>query len=99
MFPWEIVDRQPPGEQVSAHITIFDLGLGNDERVDHHLHRVTSRLLGHLTDLEALRGECAFVIWIRYRFPATEGAANLSPALLSRLSLLQVELVFHLQDF
>lgn len=97
-LPWKIVETAEPNENIDHFITVFDLGVGHHDRVDRHLERATEEMFTKLIDLEQLLAECKYTLWVRYRFPSTDGAANIPSLISSRLAHLQVDLIFGLND-
>ncbi len=99
-LPWKIVEATKPNEKVDYFVTVFDLGIGHDDRVDRHLERATEELFKKLIDLEQLLDECKYTLWLRYRFSSIDGgAANIAPVISSRLAHLRIELILHLNEF
>jgi hypothetical protein len=99
MFPWRITEATAPNEKLKFpdYITAFDLGLGEHERVDHHLVAVKHELLAHEKQLHLIGEECGYALWIYYKFCGSEGAFNIHPSLHAAFALLQVEVVFHIR--
>ena len=95
IFSWRVAEVAPAGE-VDYHVTVFDLGLGEHDRVDHHLVAAKAALLQQEPKLDSLRGDCKYALWVSYRFPAKDGAINVSPAVSAAFGLLGVELICHL---
>ena len=94
--PWRIVERAPASGAVDFHVVVFDLGIGQHDRVDRHLVAAKAALLSHESKLDSLREDCKFALWISYRFPGKEGTINVSPSLSAAFGMLGVELIFHL---
>ena len=94
-FPWRVVEDVPAG-QVDFNVIVFDLGIGQHDRVDDHLVAGKIELLKHESELGSLYGDCDYALWVRYQFPAKDGAINIGHSLSAAFSLLRVELIFHL---
>jgi hypothetical protein len=75
---------------------VFDLGIGEHDRVDHHLAAAKAALLLQEPRLDSLRADCKFALWVSYRFPKTDAAINVSPSVSAAFGLLGVELICHL---
>lgn len=98
-LPWEVVEAVNPHDKIDFFLSVFDLGVGQHDRVDRHLEKATEELLKKAVDLEKLMQDCQYTLWVQYRFTENEGAINVPYLLSSRLAHLQVELVFHLNEF
>src|SRR5438477_167303 len=96
-LPWRVTEATAPNDKMEFHVTAFDLGIGEHSRVDDHLAAAKHALLAHETELDSLSGDCKYALWVAYGFPATEGAFNIYPSTSAALTLLQVELIFHLK--
>ncbi len=96
-FPWRVTETTSPNANLDFHITTFDLGLGEHDRVDNHIAAAKHALLAHETHLDSLSGDCAYALWISYIFPPKEGAFNIYPSISAAFSLLRIELIFHLE--
>jgi hypothetical protein len=85
-------------DETKAHITVYDLGVAAQDRVDHHLRAVKTALLSQEPTLVALQSDCSYALWIYYSFPPGEGAINLPPAILTAFGHLRVEIILLLND-
>ena len=97
LFPWRVLNARAATEQFPQHITVFDLGVGEHERVDAHLTAVRHELLAHASDLDPFAGDCHFALWVYYDFPAAEGAFNIHPPIHAAFAMFRVEVIFHLK--
>jgi hypothetical protein len=77
-FPWRVIEASSPVGKVDYYVTSFDLGIGEHDRVDYHLIAAKTEMLKHESELESLCGDCNYALWIKYRFPAKEGAININ---------------------
>lgn len=96
-LPWKVLEAARPSDMLSGFVTTFDLGIGEHERVDHHLTAAKHTLLAYERELELLLDECRYGLWVFYDFPASEGAFNIQPSLHSAFGFLRVEIIFHLK--
>lgn len=94
--PWSVVETAPASVAVDFHVVVFDLGVGQHERVDQHLVAAKAALLPLESKLDSLRGDCQFALWVSYRFPSGDGAINVGSSVSAAFGLLGVELIFHL---
>ncbi len=95
-LPWRITEASVPDAKADYYITTFDLGIGQHDRVDHHLAAAKRELLTYETDLDSLCEDCTYALWVYYDFPASEGAFNISRSISAAFGFLRVELIFHL---
>ena len=98
-FSWPVVESSthaPDGEN-GYHVTVFDIGIGEHERVDQHLVAAKAALFGQEQKLNVLCGECRYALWVAYSFPSEDGAINVSHSVSAALALLQIELIFQLK--
>ena len=58
--PWRVVESAPASGSVDCHVVVFDLGIGQHDRVDHHLVAAKAALLSHESKLDSLREDCKF---------------------------------------
>jgi hypothetical protein len=95
-FHWPVVEIAHASGTVDFHVVVFDLGIGQHDRVDQHLVAAKAALLSLESKLDSLRGDCQFALWISYRFPSRDGAINVGSSVSAAFGLLGVELIFHL---
>jgi hypothetical protein len=91
-LPWKVVESDRPHGRVDFFVTVFDLGLGRDRRVDDHLERATDALFRERDTLERLEAECGYALWVQLRSRAKEVVAAVPERIASRLAYLRVEL-------
>lgn len=96
---WPITERHEANETMPQNVSVFDLGIGDYQKVDHHLTAVKRALLGEEKVLSELAGECTYALWIDYRFPKDGGVISLPTSLQRFFTFMNVELVFHLRTF
>jgi hypothetical protein len=97
LLPWRVVETAPASDTVEFAVAVFDLGIGQHDRVDEHLVVAKAALLSHAAKLDSLRGDSNFGLWVSYGFPSRDGAINISSAVSATFGLLGVELIFHLR--
>ena len=95
-FPWHVVDTVVPHGELGYHITTFDLGIGEHDRVDPHLMAAKAALLSQESTLDSLHRDCGYTLWIRCRFAAEDGDLSISSSLSAAFGLLRVDLMFQL---
>jgi hypothetical protein len=96
-FPWRVIEATAPNDKLEFFCTLFDLGVGQHDRVDNHLAAVKRAMLAHELNFDVFSGDCKYVLWISYQFPMEEGAFNVYPSVSAAFALLRVELVFRLK--
>jgi hypothetical protein len=79
-------------------MTAYDLGVGAHDRVDDHLRAVKLALFAQEPRLEQLQSDCAYTLWVHYRFAPGDGAINLRPAILTAFGHLRVEIILLLNE-
>lgn len=92
LLPWKIVSSDQPHGPVDYFVTVFDLRLGSDRRVDRHLERATNALFEQRVALRRLGAECRYALWVRLRSSAREIAADVPDEIASSLAGLRVGL-------
>jgi hypothetical protein len=95
-FPWRVIEAVAPHGQLDYHITEFDLGIGEHDRVDRHLVAAKAVLLAHEPALDSLHHDCNYTLWIGYLFPAKNAAFDISSSLSAAFGLLRVDLMIQL---
>jgi hypothetical protein len=94
-FSWHVLEpATPPDEHSLVHITAFDLGVGEHERVGDHLEAVKHVLLAHEKELEALMGDCKYALLVYYEFSG-DGTFSVPPSVHATLAMFHVEVIFH----
>ena len=97
-FAWPVIEATSPDNKIPAYITVFDIGAGQHERVDHHLEALGHILLSHERELQLLCDEdCKYALWIYYEFPAAEGAINIPSSTHVIFAMFRIEVIFHLR--
>jgi hypothetical protein len=56
LLPWRVVETAPASDTVEFAVAVFDLGIGQHDRVDEHLVVAKAALLSHAAKLDSLRG-------------------------------------------
>jgi len=95
-FPWRGTETMPH-EKLDYHVTMFDLGIGEHERVDDHVRAAKAELLVHEAELDVLHHDCSWAIWLHRPFIEREATIDVSPSMSGALALMRVALMIRLK--